>query len=391
MFELKETEAPLPNTTEGSPDQDVEVGVRAIALGQYRAGRYASRQYDRDQEEPEEIVLPAPPELPNTVDSQDPKEAIAALRRLLAERDHALLKTALINSDLKQELDETKTATVELKQQLTTAVKTNESLTARAAEQAASTKGNAPTADEVLRMKAQFRRAQKALEKEYSRVKDELVRVKGEAFRATQQLEIEARARRAEAAQASVKIAAMQQQMEEVAKASFAEATSRSSTEKKTRLWVGLGSAAGLAMLAFGLWTQFSGSRVQAEQRFGDQSAAPETVVGSAKPSAQGISLPGTTAAGSSAPAPNSTGVFEKQASFQRALSRLNNTLSGPIGRTPEQLLKDVRLKNALKGERVCDFDWNGGQPALLYSAGGTLDGELNKCSAAVEQFLAHK
>lgn len=380
QFLAESEHGPMPERAELPP-------ARAIGQGEYGSGRYASNQYGKDQKEPESVAL-----LPGT-DSQDPKEAIAALRRLLAERDHALLRSALVNSDLQQELDDTKITTSELKQQLTTVVKTNESLTARAAEQAASTKASGATADEVLRMKTQFRRAQKALEKEYSRVKDELVRVKGEAFRATQQLEIESRARRAEAAQASVKYSALQQQMEEVAKASFAEATSRTHTEKKTKVWVAVASAAGLVMLAAALWTQFGGTRVQAEQRPLDTAAAQE----SASPApAPPVALPkGLVASGSSpsnaSPAPVST--FGAQPSFQRSLSRLNNVLSGPIGRSPEQLLKDVRQTYAKAGKRICDFEWNGGQPALLYSGagGGTLDSSLNSCSSAVEQYLSHK
>jgi hypothetical protein len=400
MFELKEFESKESESKETESFEQSETlqdGVvqarvlppaREIGQGEYGSGRYASRQYDQDQAEPNEG---APLSVP--LDAQDPKEAIAALRRMLAERDHALLRTALVNSDLKQELDDTKTTALELKQQLTTVVKTNESLTARAAEQAASTKGAAPTADEVLRMKTQFRRAQKALEKEYSRVKEELVMVKGDAFRAQQQLEIEARARRAEAAQASVKISALQQQMEEVAKASFAEATSRTHTEKKTRLWVAVGSFAGLVMLVVGLWSQFGGSRVQAEQL----APAPPAQRDSAPPaSSQQITLPaGLVAAGSSSSAAPASpgGTFGPQPSFQRSLNRLNNVLSGPLGRSPEQVLKEVRQNYAKSGKHVCDFEWNGGQPALLYSGagGGTLDSSLNLCSAAVEQYVAHK
>jgi hypothetical protein len=54
-------------------------------------------------------------------------------------------------------------------------------------------------------------------------------------------------------------------------------------------------------------------------------------------------------------------------------------------------VLKEVREKNAKSGVSVCDFEWNGGQPALIYkgTAGLTLDASLNRCAIAVEEFIA--
>jgi cytoskeletal protein RodZ len=166
----------------------------------------------------------------------------------------------------------------------------------------------------------------------------------------------------------------------------------------RTRLSLAAALAAAI-MLAVGIWSQLGHTA---------SAAGSDGTSGSAQTTSQ--STP--TTANTTEPAPvefhaakyvattsstgpstgSSTGQFGgPQPSFQKSLGRLNNALSVPTGRTPEQVLRDVRQRGAKAGVRLCDFEWNGGQPALVYGGGSgiSLDASLNRCAAAVEDFVS--
>jgi hypothetical protein len=302
---------------------------------------------------------------------------------------------------MRQELDSQKNQAQELQEKLVKAVKTNESLTSAAA-QAASTRGNWRTDADAARMEQQFRLAQKALEREHARVKDELVVTKGELHRANQQLEAHNRARRVEAAQASAKISQLERQVEETVSAAHAAGAEHSQNGARIRTRLSLAAAlAAVVMLAVGIWSQF-GTHANSSQEQ-THSDTPEPEIHAARyvtPSSSNGSQPnGSSSKGSSSNGSSSAQSLPSdlsqfgggsQAAFQRSLGRLNNALSIPVGRTPEQLLREVRQKGAKTGIRVCDFEWNGGQPAVVYGGAGglSLDASLNRCAAAVEDFV---
>jgi hypothetical protein len=331
---------------------------------------------------------------PNGKPIRNPKELIARLRKTVAEKDYALLQASLSNVDLRQELDETKSQTQELEKQLTVTLKANEALTRKASEQAAAAKGNWRSDADAARREQQFRVAQKALEKEHARVKEELVVTKGELHRATQQVEAHARARRMEAAQASAKIARLEGQVTETATAASAAGAELTKNGRKVR--TRLSAAAGIAALILavvGVWSWYSGSHAAASD--GQTTVAPTTTdIHTAKyvtpATPKSSARPATSFEAANAQLANSR-FGGSQASFSSALGRLNNSLAGMTATAPELVLKEVREKNAKSGVSVCDFEWNGGQPALIYkgTAGLTLDASLNRCAIAVEEFIA--
>ncbi len=315
---------------------------------------------------------------------KDPRELIARLRKTVAEKDKALLEASLNNVDLREELDQAKTQSTDLQKQLVDTLKENESLSKRSADQAPATKGNWRSDADAARMEQQFRLAQKALEREHARIKEELVVTKGELHRATQQIEVQAEARRIESAQASAKMATLERQVAETASAASAAGAqlSLSSTRVKTRLAAAAGVTA-LLMATAGSWVWFSGTHAAPESQHASVAAEPEIHAATY--------VTPRTSSQTNAQLLNSQFGGGSQAAFQNALGRLNNVLSGMTGRTPEDLLKEVRRSNAKTDPSLCNFEWNGGQPALVYTGAGgvSMDASLNRCAAAVQDYLS--
>ena len=85
---------------------------------------------------------------------------------------------------------------------------------------------------------------------------------------------------------------------------------------------------------------------------------------------------------------------FGATSDFSSAVSRLDRALSSLPGR-PEAILQAIHTQaiqstNTAPGSPVCDFEWNGGQPAIVYDGSGqsaSLSGTLNSCAEAVENF----
>jgi hypothetical protein len=77
-------------------------------------------------------------------------------------------------------------------------------------------------------------------------------------------------------------------------------------------------------------------------------------------------------------------------ARFNQALNRLNNVLLYSPA-PPQQLLNAARQRGLNLHRNVCDFSWNGGQPALLYHDGLLIYTHLDDCASAVESYLYGK
>jgi len=71
---------------------------------------------------------------------------------------------------------------------------------------------------------------------------------------------------------------------------------------------------------------------------------------------------------------------------FTQSLDRLNSALTAFPGLTPTEVLRQV---SALPGNNsVCAFQWNSGNPALVFKGGnqGSLAQSLERCAQAVEK-----
>jgi hypothetical protein len=74
---------------------------------------------------------------------------------------------------------------------------------------------------------------------------------------------------------------------------------------------------------------------------------------------------------------------------FSGALARLDRALGLFRGNNPEDVLRHIRKVNAASGISVCSFEWNDGQPSLLFGKTGDeldLETALDHCAEAVEK-----
>lgn len=72
----------------------------------------------------------------------------------------------------------------------------------------------------------------------------------------------------------------------------------------------------------------------------------------------------------------------ESRQAFSQSLSRLSDAISEFQPESAQDVLRRVAVQNPW-----CAFQWNNGQPALLYREKDSIAGTLEKCAAAVEKF----
>jgi hypothetical protein len=292
---------------------------------------------------------PAPP--PKALEEQ-----ISDLRRLIGEKDHAVIRAVVSTSQLQQELETSRAEAAALRSQLEVM-----QATPQFAEKTA-------VAAEVAKIVAQYKVAQKTVERVQNQLRSELVGVKARWQQSQQQLESERKSRQTESAAATRKILALER--------SLADAESKAAAPRPNgrRLPLAL-AASGLSvaviMAGFLLWARIphTVSAAAAQRKMQQKDVLPAL---SMRPIAQ---IPEV-----------SVGPRE----FQVAMGRLNNALANFNGRNPEDILNDVR--HASHDATVCAFQWNDGQPALLYggkNVGISLASSLNRCAQAVESVLA--
>lgn len=301
------------------------------------------------------------------------EQTIATLQEALTEKEHAIVQSAIAASSLHQQLDKSKTHNEQLRKKLTTVAKAHEALSQKvaAAEQSGSVNGRQIPEAEVAQMKEKWRVAQKSMEREYGRLQGELAKAKIGLHQATQELETQTRARRSDAAHASLRIANLEREVE----SARAGAAQPGVAEKGGNLWLRLSvTSATTAAIMIATWFCWP----SLHDYYGKVSAEPR--IAASAPVTSGYrqtgALSGLNAAGS-------------REAFQKALGRLNNILYGPVGVTPEQILRAVRESNAKTDPGVCNFQWNNGQPALYFGGADTsLGASLDRCATAVDQYL---
>jgi hypothetical protein len=285
--------------------------------------------------------LESPPEAADQRSTTDAEE-IQRLQHLVLEKDHALFRAVLSGTNVQQQLE------------LVTAE--SESLKSALAEvQRPAAPG---TQQDLNRQRKEWLQLQKTMEREQAQSKAELVQLRVQSYKLQQQLEIDARARRMEAAQYSSRIASLERSLSSANREiSKAYANTGKSDAKRG---VGIAVASVVAIMgAVAAWAQISA-----------RASAP----------AGPIVL--------ETPAPATTPHLHTGAGFQNSLGRLNEALSSFGNRSPEEILREVRLHSP--DHAVCAFHWNNGQPALLFGIEGvrqSLASALGSCAVAVEHY----
>jgi hypothetical protein len=291
-----------------------------------------------------------------------PEEELSTLRRLIAEKDHAVIRAVVTSSEMQNELETAKAESVKLKALLEVA---------KEKPQAAM---QAEMNGEILKLTAKFNHARKTLEREHNKVRSEVVTLRGQSQQLQQQLDNERKARQVESARAAGQIASLEHDLA-VAYGEKSASGMAQSRERAIRVRLGTAAVAAIVMVGaavFG-WSQMSAK------------TGPAPAVSEQAPLAAGFS-------GTKPSASNLSQFSGLQHGFQGALGDLNGALASFPDRRPEDVLAEVRRRNSVSDPSVCAFQWNGGQPALLYGGQNksiSLGGTLTKCAQAVEKLKA--
>jgi hypothetical protein len=290
-----------------------------------------------------------------------PDEELVSLRRLIAEKDHAVIRAVVSSSEMQHELETAKAESIALKALLEVA---------KERPQAAM---QAEMNGEILKLTAKFNHARKTLEREHNKVRSEVVTLRGQSQQLQHQLDNERKARQIESARASGQIASLEKDLATAYGEKSASGMVQS-RERATRLWLGAAAVATTLIVSaavFG-WSQMAAK------------SGPAGVTGEDAPQVAGSSV-------TKSPIPAQ--FSGSQHGFQGALGDLNNALADFPERRPEDVLAEVRRRNSVSDPSVCAFAWNGGQPALLYGGQNksvSLGGTLTKCAQAVEKLRMH-
>jgi hypothetical protein len=288
-----------------------------------------------------------------------PEEELVSLRRLVAEKDHAVIRAVVSSSEMQHELETAKAESVALKALL------------EVAKEKPHAAMQAEMNGEILKLTAKFNHARKTLEREHNKVRSELVTLRGQSQQLQHQLDNERKARQIESSRAAGQIASLEKDLAIAYGEKSASGMARS-RERATRLRLGAAAVATTVIVAAAV---FGWSRMTAK-------TGPAPVVAEETSQVAGFS-------GTKASASIPTQFSGSQRGFQGALGDLNNALSNFPGRRPEDVLAEVRRRNSGSDPSVCAFAWNGGQPALLYGGQNksvSLGGTLTNCAQAVEK-----
>lgn len=326
---------------------------------------------------------------------------IAELRLQLDERDRALLRAAISVSELQFELEASKEAVADLRAQAAQPPhRPEDPAPAEPDDHAHIIKldgrgENRPHPEpdaEIERLRKEWMKSQRALERSQAERKAETAKLRSQLHEAQHQQLLENRARRMESAHSSARIANLQRDMQ-AAVARAAEAELGSAKGGQTNVRLAAASAASAAILAALItWASLPGPTQGTVRRAETAHAAVQTA-----PPQEARAVPPLRTGTSTLPAAIvETGRAvvvsplsqESRSGFQAALSRLNRVLTAFPGKKPEQVLREVHQAYAKTDPTICSFEWNHGQPAVLYSGEGnrlTLGATLSRCAEALE------
>ena len=312
-------------------------------------------------------------------------DEVSELRRQIKEKDHAILRAVLSVQDLQEQLAAEKEESLNLRTELSS-MRDGEAKSLPAATDAAHGPDKPPLSPEAQleldRQRKEWAKIQRSLERQHNQRKTELASVRAQWFQTQQQLESESRARRLENAQASATISRLERNLSTASEAltQVQRGSGKSVGKRITMVTVLATTLIGVGLM----WTQFSAKA---------GTAASTVNASSAIPAANTVAAPASVlpkaAATSLKPIQAPPAEAFSQASFQGSLSRLNRALAAYGNKPPQEILKEIRQRSG--DQAVCAFQWNNGQPALVYGSEGlhaSLASALTRCAAAVE--LSH-
>ncbi len=357
------------------------------------------------------------------VDYPGAGDEVAALRQMLDERDQALLNAAISVTELTLELDASKEEASSLKSKL----RYGPNLPMPEQPERDLDAGKIVRLDarselraqmepdpEIEKVRKEWVKTQKLLERAQAERKADNARMRSQLHEVEQQRNLETRARRMESAQSSAKIANLQKDVQgAMARVATAEAAAANGARPNVRLAAASATAAAI-LAALTTWVSMPKREVPANDRAVAVQAPknPGGAIGKvAVPSSAaaapvtGLSLPGAALSNVSMPSgPSAAREAQKMVAsplspearqgFEAALGRLNRVLTAFPNRKPEQVLREAHEAYLATDPTVCLFEWNQGQPAVLYSAESgnlNLSASLSKCAAALEKQVRPK
>jgi hypothetical protein len=350
-----------------------------------------------ESEDSDEAPL-IPQTTPQIVASSSPEDEIARLKGIIDEKDQAILRSVMTLQDFKQQLEEEKEESQNLRTALTAI---NEDETEAPAEgssvpgavavrppsarRAENRPRLAPDAQaELDKQRREWAKIQRALEVQNNQKRAELASVRSQWFQTQQQLETETRARRTEVAQSFATISKLNRDLSSVREV-ISEAAKEKPGWSRGAMVMTVASVCATILFVTGLtWTQVSAHTSPPAPSPAETASMGSAVQGSIT----------TVASQTSVAAPSVTTHIEvpqvstaSAGAFQSSLSRLNRALAAHGNKPVEQILRGVRNRSG--DTTVCAFQWNNGQPALLYGGSDlkvNLSSSLTRCALAVEQ-----
>ena len=275
-----------------------------------------------------------------SVDVLPPDDELASLKRLLAEKDHAVVRAIVAASEAQNEIDALRTENSVLRAE------------AEAARQEQQT-------NQIAKLRSQWRATEKNLEKQRDDIRAELIGVRSRWQQTQQELQRETRARRTDALRSASEIAALRNDV----------TRARESAPRRNRVFSKRHALAAAAVCAAILVAGFAALQYRPRPK------APSPLA--------------VTARVSSAPAPHLAGSNTNQPprGFQSSLGGLSDALAGYPGAAPEAILKAVRRQDP----GACPIEWNSGQPALIFGGKEPMSAALTRCAQAVRNLGAEQ
>jgi molecular chaperone GrpE (heat shock protein) len=338
------------------------------------------------------------PPIPQPVANSSPGDEIARLKRTIDEKDQAILRSVMTLQDLQQQLEEEKEESQNLRTALTAI---NEDETEAPAEGSLApgavavtppppgraenrTRLSPEAQSELDKQRREWAKIQRALEVQNNQKKAELASVRNQWFQTQQQLETESRARRIEVAQSSATISKLNRDLSSVREVISEAARAKPGWSTSARVMTVASVCAAILFVTALTWTQVSAHTSTPAPSLPETASMGSAVQGSIT----------TVASQTSVAAPSETAHIDvpqvsiaSAGAFQGSLSRLNRSLTAHGNKPVEQILREVRNRSG--DPTVCAFQWNNGQPALLYGGTGlkmNLSSALTRCALAVER-----